>query len=75
MRHTEQRGHAEDLGEIRPKAREHEVGQENILLHFPGEVIDSARVGQVEQCPSVGERGVCIVDGRSGGILCEEGEG
>jgi hypothetical protein len=75
MRHTEQRRHAEDLGQICPETGEHEVGQENILLHFPGEVIDSAGVGQVKQSPSVGERGVCIIDGRGGRVLCEKGEG
>lgn len=75
MRHTEQRGHAEDLGQICPETGEHEVGQENILLHFPGEVIDSAGVGQVEQGPSLGERGVCIVKSHGGRVLCEKGEG
>ena len=48
VRHTEQRRHTEDLGQVCPETGEHEVGQQNILLYFPGEVIDSAGVGQVE---------------------------
>lgn len=74
VRHTEQRGHTEDLGQVCPETGEHEVGQQDILLHFPGEIIDSAGVGQIEQRPSFGESVVCIADGRGGGVLGEEGE-
>ena len=71
---TEQRRHAEDLGQVGTQAGEHEVGQKDILLHFPGEVIDSARVGQTKHRPSVGERVVCIAESRRGGVVGDKGE-
>lgn len=73
MRHTEQRGHAENLGQVRPETGEHEVGQQDILLHLPGDVIQGARVGKAEGGPALGERGVCILEGRGHGIVREEG--
>lgn len=75
MRHTEERGHAEDLGQVCAKTAEHEVGQQNLLLHLSRDVIHGARVGQVEQRPPLGERGVCILDRRGGGVFRKEGKG
>lgn len=75
VRHTEERTHTEDLGQVCAETREHEVGQQNLLLNLTRDVVHGTRVGQVEQRPPLGERSVCILEGRSSGVFREEGKG
>lgn len=72
MRDTEQRSHTEDLGQVCAKACEHEVGQKNILLDLPRDVIHGAGVRQVEHRPPLGERVVCILDRSHSRVLGNE---
>lgn len=74
MRHSEQRRHAEDLGQVCSEAGEHKIGQQDFLLHFLGDVIHRSGVGQVEQRPSLGERCVCILNSCGGRIVRDKGE-
>lgn len=74
MGNTEERRHSEDLGQVCAETREHEVGEHDLLLDLASEVIHGSRVGQVEQRPPVGEGDVCILDGRSSGVFCQERE-
>lgn len=74
MGNSEQRRHAKDLGQVCPEACEHEVGQQNLLLHLARDVIDGTGIRQVEHRPALGERGVKIVHDRHRGIVCEHGQ-
>lgn len=74
MRKTEERRHAEGFCQVCPETCEHEVGQQDILLHFPRDIIHSPWVGQTESLPSLRERSVYIFDHRSDGIVRQERE-
>lgn len=71
---TEERAHAEDLGQVGAKTCEHEVGQKNLLLDLPRDVIHGAWVRQVEQRPPFREGVACILDRGHGGVLGHETE-
>ena len=53
MRQTEERRHAESFCQVCPETCEHKVGQQDILLHFPRDVIHSSWVGETESLPSL----------------------
>lgn len=74
MGHSEQRRHAKDLGQVGPEACEHEVGQQNLLLHLARDVVHGTGIRQVEQRPALGERSVQIVHDRHRGIVREHGQ-
>lgn len=74
MRNAEKRAHAEDLGQICAKACEHEVGQQNLLLDLPRDVVDGAGVRQVEQGSPFRKGVACILDGSHSRVLGNETE-
>jgi hypothetical protein len=54
MRQAENGIHeAKGLRQLGPETGEHEVGQQNLLLHFSGDIIGGSRVGQAKGGPSV----------------------
>lgn len=74
MGHAEERRHAKDLGQIGTEAGEHEIGQQNLLLHLTRDVVHSTGVRQVQQRPTLRERGVKVVHDCHRGVFRKNGE-